>query len=135
MPTCKKIYPNCIWTVPPEWHGLNFYSALLTRVYWNYATDIIRVCVTAILPTTHKPIATRKSNIQIHSGSKAMGRLHELLCHHSMQFANPLVDELLCYLPTPFHSLTFDKRVCERSNDEAHHSNSNISAFYSDDSN
>ena len=48
MPKCKSIYPNCIWILPPEWHGLTIYSALLTKVYCNYATDIVRVCVTAI---------------------------------------------------------------------------------------
>ena len=29
MPKCHKIYPNCIWHVPTEWHTLGFYSALL----------------------------------------------------------------------------------------------------------
>ena len=55
MPKCKKIYPNCIRIPPPEWHGFNIYSALLTKVYWNYATDIVRVCVTASSPTTSEP--------------------------------------------------------------------------------
>ena len=32
---CHKTYPNCFWHVPPEWFGLNFNSALLTKVYWN----------------------------------------------------------------------------------------------------
>ena len=45
MPKCHKIYPNCIWYIPPEWHGLNFSSALLTKRYWKYATHIIHVCV------------------------------------------------------------------------------------------
>ena len=40
MPKCKKIDPNCIWIIPPEWHGFNIYFALLNKVYWNYATDI-----------------------------------------------------------------------------------------------
>ena len=54
MPKCHKIYPNCIWQVPTEWHNLGFYSALLTKVYWNYATNIVRVCVIPISPETSK---------------------------------------------------------------------------------
>ena len=50
MPKCHKIYPNCIWHVPCEWHGLNFDRALLTKVYWNYATHIVRVCVSSKSP-------------------------------------------------------------------------------------
>ena len=48
MPKCHKIYPNCIWQVSTERHTLGFYSALLTEVYWCYATHIVRVCVTPI---------------------------------------------------------------------------------------
>ena len=47
MPNCHKIYPNCIWHVPPEWYGSNFNSALLTNVYWKNGTHIVRVCVTS----------------------------------------------------------------------------------------
>ena len=105
MPTRERIYPNYIWTVPPEWHGLNFYSALLTRVSWNYATDIIRVCVTAISPTFLKPNVKHKSIIQVCAGSKAMGSLYELLCHHSLQPPIPILNELLFYLPTHSHRI------------------------------
>ena len=134
MPTFKRIYPNYIWTVSPEWHGLNFYSALLTKVYWNYATDIIRVCVTAISPTTLKPNVKHKSNIQICPGSKAMGSLYELLSRHSLQSPDPKLDELLFNLPTLFPSHIFDYIVYESSDDDTHSSDSHISAFYSDDS-
>ena len=134
MPKCKKIYPNCIWIVPPEWHGLKFYSALLTKVYWNYATDIVRVCVTAVSPSTLKPDVNRKSNIQIRFGSKAMGSLYELLCHHSLSSSDPLLDELLTYLPTRFSSHIFDYIVYEDSDDDPYYFDSDVSAFYSDDS-
>ena len=40
MPKCQKIYQNCIWQVLTEWHTLGFYSALLTKVYWNYTTHL-----------------------------------------------------------------------------------------------
>ena len=70
MPKCHKIYPNCIWQVPSEWHTLGFYSALLTKVYWNYATHIVRVCVTPISPQTSKLDPNDKSNLQSISALK-----------------------------------------------------------------
>ena len=130
----QKDLPQLSLILPPEWHGLHIYSALLTKVYWNYATDIVRVCVTAISPTTFKPDANRKSNIQIRFGSKAMGSLYELLCHPSLSSPSPLLDELLSYLPTRFPSHIFDYIVYEDSDDDPYCSDSKISAFYSDDS-
>ena len=108
MPICKKIYPNCIWILPPDWHGLNIYSALLTKDYWNYGTDIIRVCVTAISTSTRKPDVNPKSNIQIRFGSKVMGSLNELLCHHSLSSTHLLLDELfpISLLSSPRKFLT-----------------------------
>ena len=50
MPKGHKKYPSFIWHVPPEWFGLNSNSALLTIVYWNYATHIVRVCVCSKSP-------------------------------------------------------------------------------------
>ena len=72
MPKCHKIYPNCIWHVPSEWHGLNFDTALLTEVYWNYATQFVRVCVSSKSPNNLNFPFTPKSNLQVHFGSKAM---------------------------------------------------------------
>ena len=54
MTNCHKTYPNCIWQISTEWHTLGFYSALLTKIYWNYATHIVRVCVTLMSPKTSK---------------------------------------------------------------------------------
>ena len=132
MPKCKKIYPNCIWTVPPEWHGLNIYSALLTKFFWNFASDIVRLCVTAISPRTLKFDVNRKSNIQIRFGSTAMGSLYELLCHRAVNSLNSLIDELLSYLSTRFSPHIFVYIVFESSDDDPYHSDFNISAFYSD---
>ena len=137
MPKCHKIYPNCIWQVPTEWNTLGFYSALLTKVYWNYATHIVRVCVTPISPKASKLDRTDKSNLQIQLGSKAMASLYDLLCHHSLTSTDPLLEELLAYLPTRFHSHIFDYIFYEHSSDDesVHSIDSLISAFYSDDSN
>ena len=60
MPKCRKIYPNCIWHVLFEWHGLNFDFALLTKVFWNYATHIVRVCVTSKSPINPDLPCTKK---------------------------------------------------------------------------
>ena len=136
MPKCHKIYPKCIWQVPTEWHTLGFYSALLTKVYWNYATHIVRGCVTPISPNTSKLDISDKSNLQIHFGSKALASLYDLLCYHSLTSTDPLLEELLAYLPTRFHSHIFDYIGYEHSSDDesVHSIDSSISAFCSDDS-
>ena len=106
MPKCHKIYPNCTWQVPSEWHGLNFDTALLTKVYWNYATHIVRVCVTHKTPINPDLPFTNKSNLQVHFGSKAMASLYDLLCYHSLTSTDPLLEELIAYLLHAF-ILTF----------------------------
>ena len=136
MPKCHKIYPNCIWHVPSEWHGLNFDSALLTKVYWSYATHIARVCVSHKYPINPDLPFTKKSNLQVHFGSKAMASLYDLLCYHSLTSTDPLLEELLAYLPTRFHSHIFEYIAYEHSSDKesVHSIDSPNSAFYSDDS-
>ena len=135
MLECHKIYRNCIWQVPPEWHGLNFDSALLANLYWNYATHIVRVCVSsksAINPNLH---VYKKNNLQVHFSSKAMARLYELICHHSLKCFDPLLEELFSYLRTRFSSHIFEYIAYENSDDESVRSiDSSISAFYSNDS-
>ena len=135
MPKCHKNYPNCIWQVSTECHTLGFYSALLTKVYWNYATHIVRVCVTSIWPKTSKLDLTDKCNLQVHFGSKAMASLNELLCHHSLTTNDPLLEELLSCLPIRFPSHIFDYIAYESYDAESVRSiDSSVSAFYSYDS-
>ena len=136
MPKCHKIYPNCIWQVPSEWHGLNFDTALLTKVYWNYATHIVRVCLSHKHPINPDLPFTNKSNLQVHFGSKTMASLYDLLCYHSLTHPDPLLEELLAYLPTRFHSHIFDYITYEHSSDEesVRSVDSSVSAFNSDDS-
>ena len=136
MPKCQKMDPNCTWQDPTEWHTLDFYSALLTNVYWNYASHIVRVCITPILPKTSKLDLTDKSNLQVHFGSKAMAGLYDLLCYHSFTSTDLLLEKLLFYLPTRFHSHIFDYIAYEHSSDEesVHSIALSISAFYTNDS-
>ena len=95
MPKVHKIYPKCIWHVPSEWHGLNFDTALLTKVYWNYATHIVRVCLSHKHPINPDLPFTTKSNLQVHFGSKAMASLYDLLCYHSLSCTDPLLEALI----------------------------------------
>ena len=136
MTKCHKIYPNCIWHVPSEWHGMNFDSALLTKVYWIYATHIVRVCVSSTTPINPNLPFTKKSNLQVHFCSKAIVSLYDLFCYHSLTSTDLLLEELLAYLPTHFHSRIFEYIAYEDSSDEesVHSIDSSISAFYSDDS-
>ena len=69
MPKSHKIYPNCLWHVPLEWFGFNFNSALLTKLYWNYATHTVRVCVSPLGPI----------NPQLHVSKSAISMLNLVL--------------------------------------------------------
>ena len=132
LPKCHKIYPNCIWHVTPEWHCLNFDSALLTKVYWNYATPIVRVCVSSKSPVNPNLPFTKKSNLQVIFRSGAMARLFERLCHHSLTNNDLLLDELLSCLPSRFPLHIFDYIAYEISDNESVRSvDSSVSVFYS----
>ena len=136
MLRCHKIYTKCIWQVPSEWHTLGFYSTLLTKVYWNYATHIVRVCVTPTSPQTSKLDLNDKNILQVQFGSKAVASLYDFLCYQSFTSADPLLEDLLAYLPTRFHSHIFDSIAYEHSSDEksVRSIDSSVSAIYSDDS-
>ena len=77
MPKCHKTHPNCIWHVFSKWHRLNFDSALLTKIYWNYATHIVRVCVFSTYSINPNLPLTSKSSLQVTFGSRAMASLYE----------------------------------------------------------
>ena len=108
MPKRHKKYPNRIGHVPPEGFALKFNSALPTKVYWNYTTHIVRVCVSSKSPINPNLPFTRKINLQNKFGSRAMASLYELLCHYFLTNNDPLLEELLCYLPTRFPLHFFD---------------------------
>ena len=136
MPKRHKIYPNCISQVSTEWHTLGFYSALLTKVYWIYATHIVRVCVTPISSQTSKWDLNDKCNLQVHFGSKAIASLYNLFCYHSLTSTDALLEELLAHLPTRFHSHIFDYIAYKHSSDDesVQSIQSSVSALYSDES-
>ena len=95
----------------------------------------MRVCVTPLLPKISKLDFNDKCNLQVHFSSKAVVSLYELLYHHSLTTDNPLLEEVLYYLPTRFPSHIFDYINYEKSVNESVRSiDSSISAFYSDDS-
>ena len=65
-----------------------------------------------------------------------MASLYDLLCYHSLTSTDPLLEELLAYLPTRFHSHIFDYIAYEHSSDEesVYSIGSSVSTLYSDDS-
>ena len=78
---------------------------------------------------------TDKCNLQVHFGSEAMVSSNEHLCHQSLTTDDPLLEELLPYLPTRFPSHIFEYIAFESSDAESVGSkDSSISAFHSDDS-
>ena len=135
MPKCNKIYSNCIWHVRSEWPAVNLDSALLTKVYQNYATHIVRVCVSSKYPINPKLHVNKKSSLQVHFGSKAMASVYELLCHHCLRNNDPELEELLSYLPARFPLHISDYIAYESFDNESVRSiDSSISSFCSDDS-
>ena len=63
-----------------------------------------------------------------------MGSLYEFPYNHSRNYHDPLLDELLFYLPSCFSSHICDYIVYADPDDYSYYSNSKISAFYSDNS-
>ena len=65
-----------------------------------------------------------------------MACLYDILCHHSFSSTDPLLEDLLSYLPTSFPSHIFDYLVHGHSSDDesVHSIDSLVSAFHSDDS-
>ena len=98
MPKCHKFYPNCQWTVTHCWPNLTLDTVMLTKVYWSYSTHIVRVCFTPLIEPTLKQDLKRKSNVQIPFNSPAMASLYELLCYHSLDNLDPIMDEFLTFI-------------------------------------
>ena len=105
MPKCHKFYPNCQWTVTHCWPDLALDIVFLTKVYWSYSTRIVRVCFTPLLQPTLQRDLKRKSNVQITFNSSAMDSLYELLCYHSLEDFDPIMDELLTFIQVTLSSL------------------------------
>ena len=117
MPKNKKTYPNCIWMVPPESHGFNFCSALLIKPIGGLPhifSEFVSLRSHIQLSST---MSIARSNLQIRFGSKALRMPYELLCHQSFHSPDPLLDELLAYLPL-FSSHIFNFIVYENSDDD-----------------
>ena len=118
-----------------EWQVLKYYSALLTKVYWNYSTIIVRARVTPFHPTTAALNVNSKSKKQVYFGSKAMTSLYELFYHHSLTCCDPLLEALLSYLTTGFPTHLFDYIVYKSSDNNSVNSiNSSVSGISSVDS-
>ena len=98
MPKCHKFHPICQWTVTHFCPNLTHDAVLLSEVYWSYSTHIVRVCFTPLLKPTLKRDLKRKSNVQITFNSPAMASLYELLCYHSLEDFDPVMDELLTFI-------------------------------------
>ena len=134
MTKCHKFYPNCICHVQPEQYGLIYQSALFTKMFWNYSTNIVRVCVRPFHPAISELNIKRKSDKQVVFGSRAMASLYKLLCHPFLKYCEPLLKELISYRLPVFPSHIFENLVYESSDNESVQSiDSTNSAFNSDD--
>ena len=105
MPKCHNFYPNCQWTVTHCWPYLAMDIVILTKVYWSYSTRFVRVCFTPLLQPKLKRDLKRKSNVQITFNSSAMDSPYELLCYHSLEDFDPIMDEFLTFIQVTLSSL------------------------------
>ena len=80
-------------------------------MYWSYSTHIVRVCVTPLLKPTLKRDLKRKSNVQITFNSPAMASLSELLCYHSLEDFDPIMDEFLTFFHFTLSSLYSSSKI------------------------
>ena len=107
MPNCHQIDRNCQGTVTHFCSILALDTVFLTKVYWSYSTRIYRVCFTPLLESTLQRDLKRKRNFQINFNSLAMARLYELLCYHSFEQLDPMLDEFVIFIHTTLSSLYF----------------------------
>ena len=80
------------------WQDQALDTVLLTKVYWKYSTSIVRVGFTLLLPLTFKRDFKRKSNLQVNVNSLAKTSLYQLLCYHSHQHSDPILEEFLAFI-------------------------------------
>ena len=106
MPKCHKFYPNCQWRITHCWPNLTLDRVLLTKVYWSYSTHVVRVRLTPLIKPTLTQDLKRKSNFQITFNSSAMASLYDLLCYHSLENFDPIMDEILTFIHSSRSSLS-----------------------------
>ena len=100
MPKCLKIYPNCQRTVTTFWPNLALDTVHLTKVYWTYSANNVRVCFTPLLQPTLQRDLKHKRRFPVKLNSPAMASLYEMLCNHSLQHLDSIMDELLTFIHT-----------------------------------
>ena len=114
MPKKYKFYPDCLCSVTHCWTNLALDTVLLKKVYWNYSTHIVRVYFIPLLKPTAKRDLKRKSKAQINFNSPAMASLYEILCYHSLEHLDPLMDEFLTFIhstQSPLYSFLANSTV------------------------
>ena len=106
MSKCHKFYPNCQWTATHSWPDLALEIVLLTEVSWSYSTRIVSVCFTPLVKPTIKKDFKCKSNLQIDINSPVMASLYDLLCYHSLEHFDLILDEFLTFIHSILSSLS-----------------------------
>ena len=99
---CHKRFLNLQWVVPQEFKNLDIEVVTITKIYWTFREKVIRFVslesnCSHPLPMTNTP---NKFNIHLHPQSKSFKDLYEVLGYHALDNKDPLLEELLCFMPS-----------------------------------
>ena len=99
---CHKLFLNLKWVVPQELKNLDIEEVTITKIYWTFRENVIRVCFYGIQSNRSHPLPVKKTatkfNIHLHPHSKSFKDLYEVLGYHALDNNDPLLEELLCFM-------------------------------------
>ena len=84
-------------------------TVLLTKVYWSHSTSIVCVRFTLLPPPTIRNNPKRKRNLQINVNSLALASFYKLLCYHSLEHSDAILDEFLTFIQSTLSFLIFQQ--------------------------
>ena len=99
---CHKLVLNLQWVVPQEHENLDIEVVTITKIYWRFRENVIRVCFYGIQSNRSHPLPVKKTptkfNIHLHPQSESFKDLNEVLGYHDLDNKDPLLEELLCFM-------------------------------------
>ena len=102
---CHKLYLNLQWQARHELRNADVSTVTITKIYWTYQNKGINVCYLSTDPDFKELPKPRKHNVYFPPESGRFRALYEALAYHALDNPDPLLEELLSYMPTLIPSL------------------------------